>query len=99
MLSRIRLNTDYAEVCVKPGSWRWPALVGAAGGFFRLNVLRLSQTVEGLELVFGERLGGRGVDGGGGGVDGLTHHVQGRKGVERCCGGSVFVAEEAHDDR
>src|SRR5271163_4405506 len=61
-------------------------------------VSRLSQTVEGLELVFGERLGG-GVDGGGGGVDGLPHHVQGRKCIERCCGGSVFVAEEAHDDR
>ena len=40
-----------------------------------------------------------GVDRGGGGVDGLSHHVQGREGVERCCGGSVFVAEEAHDDR
>jgi len=28
----------------------------------RLNVSRLSQAVEGLELVFGERFGGRGVD-------------------------------------
>ena len=63
----------------------------AGGGCWwisRLNVSRLSQTVEGLELVFGERLGGRGVDGGGGGVDRLPHHVQGRKGIERCCGGS-----------
>ena len=75
--------------CARGGCW-WIS---------RLNVSRLSQTVEGLELVFGERLGGRGVDRGGGGVDRLPHHVQGRKGIERCCGGSVFVAEEAHDDR
>ena len=92
-------HTDYAEVCVKPRicgdglhlwGYRWIS---------RLSVSGLSQAVEGLELVFGERLGGRGVDGGGGGVDRLPHHVQGGKGVERCCGGSVFVAEEAHDDR
>ena len=75
--------------CAREGCWR----------ISRLNVSRLSQTVEGLELVFGEGFGGRGVDGGGGGVDCLAHHVQGCKGVERCCGGGVFVAEEAHDDR
>ena len=75
--------------CARGGCWR----------ISRLNVSGLSQTVERLELVFGERLGDRGVDGGGGGVDRLPHHVQSRKGVERCCGGSVFVAKEAHDDR
>ena len=72
---------------------------GSCWWISRLNVSRLSQTVEGLELVFGEGFGGRGVDGGGGGVDRLPHHVQGCKGVERCCGGSVFVTEETHDDR
>ncbi len=75
--------------CARGGCW-WIS---------RLNVSWLSQAVEGVELVFGERLVGRCVDGGGGGVDGLTHHVQGGKSVECCCGGSVFVAEEAHDDR
>src|SRR6516225_4839923 len=84
------LSRGSVEVACSRGGCRWIS---------RLNVSRLSQTVEGLELVFGERLGGRGVDCGGGGVDRLPHHVQGCKGIERCCGGSVFVAEEAHDDR
>ena len=38
--------------CPDGGCWR----------ISRLNVSGLSQTVERLELVFGERLGGRGVD-------------------------------------
>jgi hypothetical protein len=90
LLSRIRLNADYAGVCVKPRMCRDACAHGGGWRISRLNVSRLSQTVEGLELVFGERLG---VDGGSGGVDRLPHHVQGRKGVERCCGGSGFVAE------
>ena len=67
----------------------------------RLNVSVgwVSQTVEGLKLVFGERIGRAGIDRGGGCVDGLSHHVQGCEGVERRCRGSVFMAEEAHDDR
>src|SRR4051794_20249895 len=89
-MPRFALSRGCVEMaCARGGCWR----------ISRLNVLRLSQTVERLELVFGERLSGRGVDCGGGGVDRLSHHVQGRKGVERCCGGSVFVAEETHDDR
>ena len=91
-------HTDYAEVCVKPRNRGMACARGSCWWISRLKVSRLSQTVEGLELVFGERFGG-GVDGGGGGVDRLPHHVQGRKCIERCCGGSVFVAEEAHDDR
>src|SRR5258705_11832115 len=90
IMPRFALSRGPVEMaCARGGCW-WIS---------RLNVSRLSQTVEGLELVFGERLGGRGVDGGGGGVGRLGHHVQGCKGVERCCGGRVFVAEEADDDR
>jgi HTH-like domain/Integrase core domain len=99
VIDEVIFHTDYAEVCVKPRICGDGLCSVSCWWIPRLNVSRLSQTVEGLELVFGERLGGRGVDGGGGGVDGFAHHVQGRKGIERCCGGSVFVAEEAHDDR
>lgn len=42
----------------------------------RLNVSGLSRTVERVELTFGERLGGWGVDRRRGGVDRLSHHVQ-----------------------
>jgi hypothetical protein len=93
------LHADYAEVCVKPRicgdglCWRCCVWIP------RLNVRRLSQTVEGLEFFFGERTGGVGVDRAGGCVDGFSHHVQGCEGVERCCGGGVFMAEEPHDDR
>ena len=93
------IHSDYAEVFVKPRMcvFRLPGVVVAL--ISRLNVSWLSQTVERLELVFGERLGGRGVDCGCGGVDGLSHHVQCCEGVERCCGGGVFVTKETHDDR
>ncbi len=90
IMPRFALSRGSAEMACSRGSCWW---------VYRLNVSRLSQAVEGLEMVFGERLGGRGVDGGGGGVDRLAHHVQGRKGIERCCGGSIFMAEETHDDR
>ena len=51
-----------------------------------------------MEFAFGERFDGQGADRGDGRVDGFSHHVQGREGVERC-GGGVFMAEESHDDR
>ena len=92
-------HSDYAEVCVKPrfcrDGLRWWGVLADS----RLNVSWLSEAVEGVELVGVERFGGRGVDGGCGGVDRLAHHVQGCKGVESGCGGSIFVAEETHDDR
>ena len=95
-------HTDYAEVCVKPRicggglrSWEvsldfsaYVSLVTAGCRAFGVGLPRRS----------GSAAAG-GVDRGGGGVDRLPHHVQGRKGIERCCSGSVFVAEEAHDDR
>src|SRR5262245_38686359 len=72
---------------------------GGWGKILRLNVTRLSQTAESLDFVFGDWAGWVGADRGGGCVDGLPHHVQGREGVESRCGGSVFVTEETHDDR
>jgi hypothetical protein len=56
-------HSDYAGVCVKPRVCGDGCARGSCWWISRLNVSRLSQTVEGLELVFGERLGG-GVDGG-----------------------------------
>src|SRR6476659_5175574 len=90
IMPRFALSRGSADMGCSRGSYWWIS---------RPNVSRLSQTVERLELDFGERLGGRGIDRGGGGVDRLAHHVQGRKSIERGCGGSVFVAEETHDDR
>jgi HTH-like domain/Integrase core domain len=92
-------HTDYAEVGVKPRNREMACSGGVRGGIPRFNVRELSQTVEGLKIVFGERFDGQGVDCGGGCVDGFSHHGQGREGVENCCGGGVFVAEESHDDR
>ena len=43
----------------------------------------LSETVEDLQFVCGERFGDRGADRGGGSADSCSHHVQGREGIER----------------
>lgn len=50
-----------------------------AGELLGLMFPSLSQAVESLELVFGERFGICGVESGGGGIDCVKHHVQGRK--------------------
>ena len=89
---------DYAEVRVKPKNRPIGLCLRFVRLIPRLNGSLLSQTVEDLECVIAELFARHGCDRGGGRVDGLSHHVQGREGVERCGGRGVLVAEEAHDD-
>ena len=63
-------------------TWGWPAEAVPAGRFPGLT-FGLSETVEGLELFLGERIGDRDADRGGGFADGLPHHVQGGERIKR----------------
>ena len=82
-LSRIRLNSDYAEVGVKPRNCCFVCVGWVRWLIFRVNDWWLSEAVEGLEFVVGEPFCGGCVDGGVGCVEGVSHHVHGREGVER----------------
>ncbi len=61
----------------------WACAGGFADWFLGLTIGRLSEAVEGLELVRAERFSCRVADPGGRRVDGLAHHVESREGVER----------------